>query len=182
MLACKKCGSETYVKNGIKGDKQRYRCKACGASFTEGDRRRRPHLEKIKSMAVVLYARGAMSFGQIAEFLNGSSTSVYNYVLEFAMSLPPSSIDTSVKAVEINEMHHFIGNKKKKFWIFKALDRDSCKIIAWTTSYSRGVAAVRPLIMKFEQLKDCVFYTDRWRGFRLAWLNTSMSWEKTRRS
>ena len=73
-----------------------------------------------------------------------------------------------MNAVEIDEMHHLIANKKKKFWIFKVLDRDSGKIIPWTASFSRGVAAVRPLIKKFEQMKDCVFFTDHWPGFRHA--------------
>src|SRR4029453_15384431 len=33
-LRCKRCGSEEHVKNGFMKGLQRYRCKACGLSFT----------------------------------------------------------------------------------------------------------------------------------------------------
>lgn len=39
MVSCKRCGSAQYVKNGTARGHPRYRCKACGLNFIEGDRR-----------------------------------------------------------------------------------------------------------------------------------------------
>ena len=39
MLACKKCASGQFVKNGIVAGKQRYKCKNCNATFRNGDNR-----------------------------------------------------------------------------------------------------------------------------------------------
>jgi transposase-like protein len=33
-LVCKHCGSGSFVRNGMVHGRQRYRCKACGRSFT----------------------------------------------------------------------------------------------------------------------------------------------------
>ena len=38
MPKCKKCGSESFVKNGSIGGQQRYRCNDCGCNFRCGDR------------------------------------------------------------------------------------------------------------------------------------------------
>ena len=41
MTACKHCGSEKRVNNGILAGKQRYKCKDCGKTYREGDLRER---------------------------------------------------------------------------------------------------------------------------------------------
>ena len=55
-LRCKRCGSEEQVKNGLMRGKQRYRCKACGLSFTATPPRGMPL--RIKVTAVLLYLSG----------------------------------------------------------------------------------------------------------------------------
>ena len=55
-LRCKGCGSEEQVKNGFMRGKQRYRCKACGLSFTDTPPRGMPL--SVKVTAVLLYVSG----------------------------------------------------------------------------------------------------------------------------
>ena len=35
-MKCPKCGNENTQKKGMRAGKQRYRCRSCGACFTEG--------------------------------------------------------------------------------------------------------------------------------------------------
>jgi transposase-like protein len=55
-LRCKECGSEEHVKNGFMRGKQRYRCKACGLSFTDTPLPGKPLAMKVT--AVLLYVSG----------------------------------------------------------------------------------------------------------------------------
>ena len=50
---CSRCGSDAYVKNGVVGGVQRYRCKPCGYNFRMVPRRGMH--PGIKALAVVLY-------------------------------------------------------------------------------------------------------------------------------
>ncbi|NIK73334.1 transposase-like protein [Thermonema lapsum] len=54
---CKKCGSQSVVKNGLVRHKQRYKCKHCGYNFTIRDA-----IEKVKpeakALAMLLYGSG----------------------------------------------------------------------------------------------------------------------------
>jgi len=58
MVTCKRCGSEQAVKNGKARGKARYRCKACGLNFVEGDGRVNESLVVKKALAVI-YTRWA---------------------------------------------------------------------------------------------------------------------------
>ena len=57
---------------------QRYRCKACGRSFTATPPRGKP--PAMKALAVLLYALGNVSQGMIAELLGVSHVAVYKWV------------------------------------------------------------------------------------------------------
>ena len=54
--------------------------------------------------------------------------------------------------------------KKRKFWIFKALNRARNKTVAWVTG-KRTKKNFKRLYKKFKHLKKCIFYTDDWKGF-----------------
>ena len=56
-ILCKNCGSDHYQKNGKVRGKQRYKCKACGLNFVEGDEREKARPEG-KALAALLYGRG----------------------------------------------------------------------------------------------------------------------------
>src|SRR4051812_40484499 len=77
-LRCKHCGSGSFVRNGMANGHQRYRCKACGRSFTATPARGKP--PAMKALAVLLYALGNVSQGMIAKLLGVSHVAVYEWV------------------------------------------------------------------------------------------------------
>jgi insertion element IS1 protein InsB len=54
--------------------------------------------------------------------------------------------------------------KKKKKWIFKAIDRRTRRTIAYVIG-NRDIATFKRLYDKVKHLKKCKFYTDCWEGF-----------------
>jgi transposase len=109
-LKCKKCSSESHVKNGFVQGKQRYKCRSCGLNFT--DTAPRGKSEAIKSLAVLLYGIGAVSQGMIAKILKVSHVSVYRWVRAAGESVAkpdPKSHDT---LLILDETWHFVNGKK----------------------------------------------------------------------
>jgi transposase-like protein len=110
---CKHCGSESFVRNGMAHGRQRYRCKACGRSFTATPPRGKP--PAMKALAVLLYALGNVSQGMIAKLLGVSHVAVYKWVRAAGEGTPAPSATPSSGIVQIDEMWHFVGGKKTRF-------------------------------------------------------------------
>ena len=113
-MHCPKCCSDKYVKNGIKYNKQRYKCKKCGCHFTQSHKRGAP-LEK-KLMALKLYLEG-MGFRGIGRLLNVSNVTVLNWIRSLGKSVKayvqtqiPDDI-RHVDIIEMDEMWHFTQKK-----------------------------------------------------------------------
>ena len=113
-VKCKRCGSRHCVLNGKVRGKQRYKCKECGYNFVRGDSR-----QKIgavgKSLAILLYGSGNVSYGFIARLFGVSRTTVLRWVRKAASCITKPVAEAHVKEVEIDEMWHFIGKKSKKY-------------------------------------------------------------------
>ena len=77
-LACKHCGSGSFVRNGMAAGHQRYRCKTCGRNFTATPPRGKP--PAMKALAVLLYGLGNVSQGMIAKLLGVSHVAVYKWI------------------------------------------------------------------------------------------------------
>jgi len=60
-----------YAKSGTARGHQRYRCRSCGAHFTDTPLRGKP--AAMKALAVLLYGMGGMDFSVIGRLL-GSVT------------------------------------------------------------------------------------------------------------
>ena len=74
MLACKKCNSQWFIKNGIVAGKQRYKCKNCNATFREGDNRTNEKIIAPKALCILLYAIAKGSFRMLGRILNVHQT------------------------------------------------------------------------------------------------------------
>ena len=122
MLVCKKCGnadSKTIVKSGktVKKtgeQKQRYKCKACGCNFTEGDGRIKQETAVKRAFAVILYSLGSASMGFIAKLFGVTTPAVLKWLRQEGAVLQNPEINTSIKEIEFDEMWHFIDSKKTK--------------------------------------------------------------------
>jgi len=111
-IQCKRCDSIQCVKSGIVSNKQRYRCKECKHHFTLGDGRLKESTAVKKALAVLLYTTARTSFRRIGKILNVDHSLVYRWIREAAESLPEPVIANDITEVELDEMWHFIKDKK----------------------------------------------------------------------
>ena len=105
-LRCKRCGSEEHVKNGRMRNKQRYRCKACGLTFTDTPARGKPLALKVA--AVLLYVSG-LSMNRTAKLLGVSTPTVQVWLEQFAAAYAqkPEPEGRAV-VIELDEMWHYL--------------------------------------------------------------------------
>jgi len=115
MPACKKCGSDQVVKNGVVAGRQRYRCKACGYNYREGDQRTNEKILAKKALCILLYAMAKGSFRMMGRILKIDHTQVYRWIRAFGESLPEPEIPGDIQEIEFDEMWHFIKSKKTRF-------------------------------------------------------------------
>ena len=108
-MNCPKCGGKG-IKYGKVGDRQRYQCKFCNYQYTQQERKGKPL--SIKFLALYLYLSG-MSMRSIAKLINVSTTAVLKWMRNFSEKYPYETAKKAVKAVEIDEMWHFIQKKQK---------------------------------------------------------------------
>jgi len=121
MPACKNCGSERAVKNGVVAGKQRYHCKGCGCNFREGDSRTNEKIAAKKALCVLLYAMAKGSYRMMGRILRIDHTLVYRWIREYGESLPEPEVSGEIKQMEFDEMWHYIGSKKENFGSSKPL-------------------------------------------------------------
>src|SRR5437870_10572404 len=121
-IICKRCiQTDAIVKNGHIRTQQRYLCKHCKYNFVLGDRRQaRGYSEEVKALAVLLYGSMKSSYGMIAKLFNTSRKTVYYWIKKAGHALPEPPISEHVRAIEFDEMWHFIHSKK-------ALDMESIR-------------------------------------------------------
>ena len=111
---CKRCSNTNVVNNGKVRGKQRYKCKACGLNFTEGDKREKTRPEA-KALALLMYGSCKASYGMIARLFNVSRTTVLNWIRAMGKKLPEPEFETDVQEIQMDEMWHFINKKNKKY-------------------------------------------------------------------
>lgn len=112
MVSCKKCSEVRVIRAGYQRGCQRYECKSCGSNFIEGDRRTGKE-EKLKSLAALLYSQGKGSYGFIGKLMNKHRSTVYRWVKKMAEALPDPVIDQDIKDIEIDELWHYVQQKKQ---------------------------------------------------------------------
>jgi len=108
--SCKKCGSLSFVKNGMVRGLQRYRCQKCGCNFTATPKRGRS--QATKALAVLLYSLGKASFRWLGKLLGVSDVSVYRWVRQAAEALPEPQVREEIREMELDELWHFLQAKK----------------------------------------------------------------------
>jgi transposase len=129
MHECPKCQSDRVIKNGSAAGKPKKQCKPCGYQFTRTTPRGKPL--KIKINAVLLYLSG-ISMNRIAFLLRVSAQTVLNWIRTFATehSKKPDPTGKTI-VLELDEMWHDLKRKRRKLWIWKALDRDTGQLLDW---------------------------------------------------
>ena len=159
---CKHCGSESFVRNGMAHGRQRYRCKACGRSFTATPPRGKP--PAMKALAVLLYALGNVSQGMIAKLLGVSHVAVYKWLgsARPARTRPcprPRRRAASCRSTRCGTL----WAAKNKVWLWRAYDPVARRTLAWELG-GRDDATCRRLLDRIG-IEGHVFLTDDWEGF-----------------
>lgn len=89
QIACPKCQGQTLIKSGVIKERQRFRCKGCGYSFTvlkEGKNIDPYYVIK----ALQLYLEG-VTFREIERILGISHVSVMNWVKKYNIKAPENN-------------------------------------------------------------------------------------------
>ena len=109
-MNCPKCKSSNHKKNGIVGERQRYKCHDCGYNYSV-EIKSTASSSFIKRQALQLYLEG-LGFRSIGRFLGVSHVSVQKWIKKFGQELEDLKSENEISIVEMDEMHTYIGNKK----------------------------------------------------------------------
>lgn len=104
--SCPRCQSITVVKSGIVNQRQRFKCKRCGYSFTVNKRGK-----QIDSYYVIkalqLYLEG-VSYREIERLLGVSHVSVMNWVRKYRVKAPEQhDYRPTYKILNHKELSHY---------------------------------------------------------------------------
>ena len=163
MKQCPRCQWTTIVENGFINENQRHKCKPCGYQWTRTTPRGQPPAHK--RLSVFLYCHG-ISMHAISKLFDVSTTAVLKWIRNFAKKqVPKPRISPGTPVVlELDEMWHYIKNKKNKLWIWKALDRNTGHLIDWECG-DRSTETLEKLTTRLVVLDVQVFYTDKWHAY-----------------
>jgi IS1 family transposase len=111
--------------------------------------------------AVLFYLSG-MSMNRIAFLLQVSAQAVLNWLPAFAKKHYEKPKPTGqVIILELDEMWHYLKHKRRKLWIWKALDRDTGHPLDWECG-RRDKATLKKLIDRLVPWDMKVYCTDKW--------------------
>ena len=108
---CKRCGGGEHTKNGRMRGKQRYRCRACGLSFTDTPPRGKPLALKVT--AVLLYLSG-LSMNRTAKLVGVSTPTVQAWIERFAgaYARKPEPEGGRALVIELDERWHYLKKSR----------------------------------------------------------------------
>lgn len=111
QIACPKCQSQELIKSGVIKERQRFRCKQCGYSFTvlkEGKMIDPYYVIK----ALQLYIEG-VTFREIERILGVSHVSVMNWVKKYNIKAPENTAyRPTYKVLTHKELIDFFSEKE----------------------------------------------------------------------
>lgn len=108
MKACPKCGMEGCTKDGLVGNRQRYRCKSCNYRHSVEERGLG---SDIKRQALMLYLHG-LCFRSIGRILQCSHVTVHNWIKSYGEGIEDIRSKAGVEIVKIEEIHSHLVTKK----------------------------------------------------------------------
>ena len=113
-IQCNNCSGTLLVKNGhSRHGHQRYRCKSCGTTF--GDMDRRLVLPELKESALQHYGEG-VGLRATERLVGVSHNSVMNWVRQEVAGKALAKVDASeIRYVESDELWSYVGEKKVQF-------------------------------------------------------------------
>jgi insertion element IS1 protein InsB len=159
MEECPTCQSHDVIKHGSAAGKPKRQCQQCGYQFTRTTPRGKPFTMKIN--AVLLYLSG-VSMNRIAFLLRVSAQAVLNWIRAFAKAHEEKPEPTGRTIVlELDEMWHDLKQKRRKLWIWKALDRETGQLLDWACG-RRDQVTLQKMVDRLATWEVNMFCTDKW--------------------
>mgnify|MGYP005615431223 CR=1 FL=1 len=140
---CKKCGSEKFIKNGFVRGLQRYRCRECRCNFTY-TKRRGIH-PALRALSIVLYGMCGVSMYKIAKLLGVSDVAVLKWIRKEENLIEEALSHAESKIALIDKNVAFCEWKKKKVWVWRAIDGVSRRPLGWELG-TRGDSCCKRLM------------------------------------
>lgn len=110
MKICPKCHCHEQTKDGIVGDRQRYKCKVCHYRFTV---EQRGFCRDTKRYAVILYLQG-FNFRMIGRILHCSHVTVRNWMKPYGQSIKEIRSQADTKIVTSSMLQGKLAQHKKE--------------------------------------------------------------------
>jgi len=169
---CPACGAANIVKNGKRNGKQSYRCKDCKRQFVENPTNKIVDCRTREIVGQLLKER--ISLRAICRACDVSMPWLLWYASTLHKNVPPDigckNLENLKKEdldLEIDELCTFVGNKKRKVWVWIAQHRKTRPIVAFEVG-DRGEETCTKLWNKIpEKLKqNGLFYTDLYQAYQ----------------
>jgi transposase-like protein len=159
MQVCPQCQSDRLVNNGSAAGKPKKLCRPWGDQFTRPTPRGKPLAMKVHAVRLSL---SGISMNRIAFLLRVSAQSVLNWLRTFAQEHDEKPEPTSrAILLELDEMWHDLQQKRRKLWIWNALDRDTGQRLDWECG-RRDKATLKKLVDRLLPWEVKVYGTDTW--------------------
>jgi IS1 family transposase/transposase-like protein len=163
-LDCLHCFSAKVVKNGLKKNKaQNYKCTDCKKQFQDSYFYWGADI-CVKRQIIKLLVHGS-GITDIAKILGISKGCIIRTMLKTGVSIVLKPSKKHYHKVQIDELHSFVGMKKKKVWIIYAYATETDEIIAVTAGKS-SKKQVKDLFKRLDGIEIDWFCTDKWEAFR----------------
>ena len=126
-------------------------------------RHRKTSLCSYTAVSEVLHG---LSMNAISKLFGSHVTTVLKWIRTFAKHAPKPTLPPEATVIlELDEMWHYIGKKKNKLWIWKALDRNTGHLIAWQCG-GRNTQTLEKLTDRLAALNVQMYYTDNWQAYQ----------------
>lgn len=119
MGKCKSCGSIERMKNGNAHGKQRYKCKSCGKTYVDGDKRNKYSTEK-RLKVVKMYLEG-IGIRSIERLEGVPNPLIISWLRKFAKQVQEKIKATKtpketkdIQIIELDELFSYCQKKLKK--------------------------------------------------------------------
>jgi insertion element IS1 protein InsB len=115
----------------------------------------------LKVNAVLWYLSG-MSMHRMAFLLRVSAQAVLTWMRTFAKNCDAKPEPTGrISVLQLDEMWHYLKNKRQKLWIWKALDRDTGQLLDWEGG-RRDKKTLKKMVDRLTQWDVQLYCTDKW--------------------
>jgi len=103
-----------------------------------------------------------MSMNRIAFLLRVSAQAVLTWIRDCAKDAYKKPVPTgSIVVLQLDELWHYRKKKRRKLWIWKALDRETGQLLAWECG-RRDKSTLKKRIDRLAQWDVQIYCTDKW--------------------